>query len=197
MTREEQITFCKICTKQEVDFQHGIICSITKQKTDFSETCPNFESDLEKLDQMESIITPEDIKQKMASQGKRFANYILDFIFLLAFSFIFGIILGVILLNISPSSLQSIDEDNKLLNYSLNILAGIIYYSTLEVLTGRTIAKYITGTKVVTLTGEKPDYRTILIRTICRYIPFNAFSFLGSDGSGWHDKISKTRVINV
>ncbi|PKP21752.1 MAG: RDD family protein [Bacteroidetes bacterium HGW-Bacteroidetes-21] len=133
----------------------------------------------------------------MASQGKRFANYILDFIFLLAFSFIFGIILGVILLNISPSSLQSIDEDNKLLNYSLNILAGIIYYSTLEVLTGRTIAKYITGTKVVTLTGEKPDYRTILIRTICRYIPFNAFSFLGSDGSGWHDKISKTRVINV
>jgi len=37
----------------------------------------------------------------------------------------------------------------------------------------------------------------IVIRSLCRFIPLEAFSFLFNDGSGWHDTISSTKVINI
>ncbi|WP_462319563.1 hypothetical protein [Marinilabilia sp.] len=49
---------------------------------------------------------------------------------------------------------------------------------------------------MVTETGESPGFRTILIRSLCRFIPFDALSFLGGEESGWHDRISGTRVIS-
>ena len=54
----------------------------------------------------------------------------------------------------------------------------------------------ITKTRVVTEDGQKPTAMNILGRTACRFIPFDAFSFLGSKAVGWHDSISKTHVIN-
>ena len=67
----------------------------------------------------------------------------------------------------------------------------------MESLTGRTMAKLITRTKVVMENGDKPTFEVILTRTLCRLIPFNWISFLGDDGVGWHDSLSKTRVISV
>jgi len=32
-------------------------------------------------------------------------------------------------------------------------------------------------------------------RTLCRYIPFEPFSFLGNKPIGWHDSLSKTLVV--
>jgi uncharacterized RDD family membrane protein YckC len=196
MTREEQLRFCKICKRREDSLQFGLICSETKQLADFNESCPYFESDLDLLEKLESVNCQEEVTLNLSSRGKRFLNHILDMIFFFIFSYIFGIFLGIVLVLISPSVVQNFDENNVLLNYFLNFIAGMIYYSTLEVLTGRTIGKFITGTKVVTNSGKKPEYGTILLRTLCRYIPFEPLSFLGSDGSGWHDKLSKTKVVN-
>jgi len=33
-------------------------------------------------------------------------------------------------------------------------------------------------------------------RTLCRLIPFDALSFLFNDSVGWHDTLSKTRIVN-
>lgn len=41
--------------------------------------------------------------------------------------------------------------------------------------------------------GEKPSFSVIFKRTLCRLIPFDGFSFLGS--RGWHDSISDTYVV--
>jgi uncharacterized RDD family membrane protein YckC len=59
----------------------------------------------------------------------------------------------------------------------------------------RTVGKFITQTIVVDEHGEKPHHETILIRSLCRLIPFNPFSVLFL-GRGWHDSISKTYVVN-
>jgi uncharacterized RDD family membrane protein YckC len=65
----------------------------------------------------------------------------------------------------------------------------------MEGLTGRTLGKLVTGTMVVDENGNKPEFSRIIGRTFCRLIPFDALSFLGEEHSGWHDTISKTKVI--
>lgn len=52
-------------------------------------------------------------------------------------------------------------------------------------------------TKVINEAGEAPDFKEALLRSLCRLIPFDAFSFLGSDGRGWHDSITNTYVVDV
>jgi uncharacterized RDD family membrane protein YckC len=60
---------------------------------------------------------------------------------------------------------------------------------------GKTPLKFLTKTKVVTQYGGKPTMLAIAIRTICRLIPFEWLTYLGNKGFGWHDTISKTRVV--
>ena len=71
------------------------------------------------------------------------------------------------------------------------------YYIIMEyVFKGKTFGKLLTKTRAVTEYGERMDLGTIMVRSLCRLIPFEAFSFLGEEGTkGWHDTISKTKVI--
>jgi len=133
----------------------------------------------------------------MASQGKRFLNYLLDLVFIVIFILVFYFILGIILALVAPSTLSDMEEGNKLLQYLVSFIVSMIYYTSFEAVTGKSIAKYITKTKVVTEIGEKPNFKMIAIRSLCRFIPLEAFSFLFNDGSGWHDTISSTKVINI
>ena len=139
----------------------------------------------------------DELQYNMASGGKRFANYILDVIFIYIFSAIIGIIMGIVIALAKPEWLSVFDEENKLAEYLMGFFISMFYYSILESATGRSIAKFITGTKVINYKGETPGFGTILIRTLCRFIPFEPFSFLGGGASGWHDTISKTKVVNV
>ena len=70
------------------------------------------------------------------------------------------------------------------------------YYMLFEIFWQKTPGKWITRTKVVMADGSKPDFLHILGRTFSRFIPFEPFSFLGKNPVGWHDQLSKTRVIN-
>lgn len=197
MIREEQLKFCRICKNQKFDPNQGIVCGLTNSMADFAASCDSFVEDWELSAKTELRLSETEILSKVASQGKRFANYLLDIVFYFIFSYIFGAILGIVIAIVSPESLSIFEEENRALNYLLGFIAGMIYYSATELLTGRTIAKYITNTRVVTEDGTKPASGTILLRSLCRFIPFEPFSFLGSDNSGWHDKLSKTRVIEA
>ena len=196
MTRDEQLKFCKICKNQKFDPTKGIICSLTSEAADFTISCDSFIEDSELKIKNDKEVKEKELLESTASQGKRFTNHLIDIIFYFIFCFIFGIVLGIVLAIVSPQSLSIFDDDNKLIEYLLAFIASMIYYSTFEILTGRTPAKYITKTKVVNLNGETPSADVILVRSLCRFIPFDAFSFL-SDGIGWHDKMSGTRVIEV
>jgi len=196
MTRTEHLKLCSICVNQKDDMRKGIICELTNQIADFEDTCGSFAEDAEVIEQLKLKEIENEVVDKMASQGKRFLNYLLDLIFMYILIFIFAIIIGIVLAIVAPSTVSSIDDSNKLLEYLIASIAIMIYYTSFETVTGRSIAKYITKTKVVTETGEKPTFKAIFIRSLCRFIPFEAFSFLFNDGTGWHDTISNTKVIN-
>lgn len=62
---------------------------------------------------------------------------------------------------------------------------------------GRSIGKYFTKTKVVMEDGSVPKTTDIILRTLCRLIPFNAFSFFNDEARGWHDSMSDTYVVDI
>lgn len=196
MTREEQLRFCKVCKNQKFDIKQGIVCSLTSLPADFETSCDSFHEDAALKTQYDLKSKESELLRNTASLGKRFANHVLDGIFFLILSLVFGFLLGIVLLIVFPDALFMFEDDNPLLDYFWGFVFGMVYYTVFEALTGRTIAKYITRTKVVTENGEKPDLGTIFIRSLCRFVPFNALSFFGSDNSGWHDLWSKTRVID-
>ncbi len=45
MTRLEQLAFCKKCTNRKMDVQQGLICSLTGEKANFDQECPDFNLD--------------------------------------------------------------------------------------------------------------------------------------------------------
>ena len=197
MTRTEQLKFCSICIHQKDEMRKGIICGLTEQVADFEDSCNSFAENPEIIEQAKLTEIKNEVIDKMASQGKRFLNHLLDTVFILIFISMFALIIGITLAIVAPSTVSNIDADNQLLRYLISFMATIMYYICFEAATGRSIAKYITKTKVVTEVGEKPNLKAILIRTLCRFIPFEPFSFLFGDGSGWHDTISNTTVINA
>jgi len=138
----------------------------------------------------ESALTSslEDKRKKIyfkdASKIKRLFNSILDSIF---YAF-----LTVPLLFI----LETLSENNEELTNVITTIFPIFYYIIMEAILGQTLGKMITNTVVVTEDGEKPTLGTILLRTIVRFIPFDAFSYLGQRDTGWHDRWSKTRVVS-
>jgi len=197
MTREEQLVFCKRCEHQKIDLKQGIICSITNKLADFEETCPSFVEDEARVSYFESIEKSRPVVQKEAGTGKRFLNYLIDLVCLYLFSMMFGFVLAIVLSLMAPGALSFLDNPNILLNYLIGIIFGTLYYVILEGSTGRTIGKLITQTKVVDNEGHKPGLTKILKRSVCRFIPFEPFSFLGSSSRGWHDSLSDTRVVKV
>lgn len=79
----------------------------------------------------------------------------------------------------------------------MGLCVHIVYYGLFETLSMRTLGKYVTNTMVVNRDGSRPDTNRILIRTLCRQIPFEIISFLGVYPIGWHDTFSKTLVVDA
>nr|WP_294773884.1 RDD family protein [uncultured Flavobacterium sp.] len=134
-----------------------------------------------------------------ASIGQRFLNYLIDTIMQLILMFalaIISFIIGDLLGTKKPVEFVSKLDQNRIALYTVTYTITLLYYNVFEILTARTIGKFITGTTVVNEYGEKPSHENILIRSLCRLIPFNPLSVLIFGGRGWHDSISKTYVVD-
>jgi uncharacterized RDD family membrane protein YckC len=113
------------------------------------------------------------------NQGLRFVHILTDYFILVIFQFLIEIFFP----EHSPIA-------------SLIIFLMIpIYYTLMEYYFQQTPGKMITGTIVIDNYAEKPDLRTCLLRTLCRFVPFEAFSCISSPSRGWHDKWSNTYVV--
>lgn len=78
----------------------------------------------------------------------------------------------------------------------VSIIVPPLYFFVCEWRWQRTAGKLATATKVVDYAGGKLSAGRAFLRTICRYIPFDALSFLFSSyPRGWHDKVSGTLVV--
>lgn len=197
MTREQHLTFCKICVNRKNDFEKGILCGLTNQIANFEVECPSFSKDEAITHRSFGSMYSDQLILSTASMGKRFINYFVDYLFVMALGAIVGGAIGLVLGYFAPEHLDLLTEDNRLLEYVFGAIVLIMYYIFFEGFTGRSIGKYFTKTKVVNEQGEKPSFSQIVIRTLCRLIPFEAFSFLGEKAIGWHDTISKTRVVEM
>ena len=129
-----------------------------------------------------------DLTIDYASKGTRFVNFLLD-------SIIF-VLLHIIHILIFGDWIQALLGKDFLNNFIYFLLEYFLYYFIFELAFSRTPGKILTGTKVIDENEKKPSFKTILIRSVCRLIPFDNFSFLVAE-RGWHDSISKTDVISV
>jgi uncharacterized RDD family membrane protein YckC len=103
-----------------------------------------------------------------------------------ALAFTIGIVLAVF---------NATDVLDDIPDFFFNIGLMLIYYVPFEFITGRTLRKLVTGTKVVAADGKNVTLGKIIGRTFARFIPFEAFSFFGKQTIGWHDSLSGTRVV--
>ncbi len=125
-----------------------------------------------------------------ASKQKRFINYIVDQI--VGMLFLVGFFL--LLESVFVLGLENIDP---LLDQIISTLLFPIYYIFFEgLLKGKTLGKYVTGTRALTISGAHPSWGTIIKRSYSRIVPFEAFSFLGERPDGWHDRWTDTMVID-
>ena len=136
---------------------------------------------------------------ELASKGKRFANYLIDLVGYFIFSGIIGVFYGIYLVMADGDSSMLGTEENlsdPLLEFLIGIIVILSYYTLSEYyFKGKTLGKLITKTRAVTEENKRLDFRAAFVRSLCRLIPFEAFSFLGEESVGWHDSIPKTRVI--
>ncbi|RXJ52587.1 RDD family protein [Gelidibacter gilvus] len=140
-------------------------------------------------------VIPEEM---LASKTKRFINNLIDLIPFYIMSY--GLIYGVFYLGdyLGNQELSQFLIDLSFIEESLiDFILIVFYYFVFESLTFRSLGKYVTKTKVIMTNGAEPRPKDILIRSLCRIIPFDGLSFLGAKGKGWHDAISKTYVVDI
>jgi uncharacterized RDD family membrane protein YckC len=127
-----------------------------------------------------------------AGRGRRFGTFIIDYIVTNAIVFAATFML---VLSIGPRAAEWFAGLGSRLFFVIVLTIG--YYAFFEGFWARTPGKWVCGTRVVSGAGTSPSFRAVIIRTLCRYIPFEPFSFFGEAGSGWHDTISKTQVVRT
>lgn len=130
------------------------------------------------------------MRNNQANMLTRFLNFLIDSI---VFT-IFTVIIVSFLVRYHPAFKVYSPQNNRILAFVLYFL----YYFLFEFAFSSTPGKFITKTDVVdNLTFSRPSILKIFIRTLCRFIPFEALTiFFYENNLTWHDKISKTTVIN-
>lgn len=125
--------------------------------------------------------------------GIKFVHFMVDMIcFQVVISFV-GYLFELI---------QSFTKFSSTLNITIGFIATLFalllypaLYTLCEYNWQRTPAKFLTKAVVIDEYGNRPDLRTIILRSFIRWVPFEPFSCLGDPSSGWHDRWSKTWVV--
>jgi uncharacterized RDD family membrane protein YckC len=120
-----------------------------------------------------------------ANRRLRFANFLIDSIFIYTGAFLIGYSIG-------GTNLAQIYFEHP---YLAGAGITFILYFFQELLFGKTLGKLITGTNIVNDKGQKPSIMQLILRNASRLIPFEAFTYLSKEKRGLHDIISKTYVI--
>ncbi len=133
-----------------------------------------------------------------ASNGLRFANFMIDSIVFIIATIVLLFTFGFVCIMMGheiPQYLVADDLGSKLLKNLTSSIIFILLYTVLEASSGGyTVGKLITGTKVIREDGGKVSLGDALKRSLIRYVPFDALSIFFSERM-WHDKWSKTMVI--
>jgi uncharacterized RDD family membrane protein YckC len=127
-------------------------------------------------------------REMLASRWRRLVNLMIDFG---GFSLAFVIVTSLISL-VYPALLRQLHGPAAAIVFESVVF--FLYYMSFEFLTGRTLGKFLTGTRVVSDTGGSPTLGQVAMRSVLRLIPLEAFTFFAR-GPGLHDRGSRTRVV--
>lgn len=190
METHEQLNTCRKCSHQRRDEHAQIHCSFANKTPDSEGNCATFLADPYLINEGVFDEFETDKFLESAGNGKRFLNHIIDYT-------VYQILLIVVFIFLIIIERQEILNDQfVILTISFTLLA--VYYTFMEYFTGgRTVGKYLTRTKVITNDGLEPSLKNCFIRTLCRFIPFEQFSFFGTTDGAWHDSIPNTRVVII
>jgi uncharacterized RDD family membrane protein YckC len=136
---------------------------------------------------VDTVIAPTRRPIVRASKGRRFGTLVIDYIAFVLGSGCFGLAMGFTLGDAALEKIRSVPD------VAIGGPLMLCYYLFFEGIWARTPGKLILGTVVVDEAGDRPSFARVVGRTLCRFIPFDVFSFLGE--RGWHDSISKTHVV--
>lgn len=135
---------------------------------------------------------------KPAPWWKRAVNLVLDVLFAGTLSFLLARITGFPLSEADPvtdPSLMDTVAGFSWQSYAFIATVLIVYYTLMEWGTGRTIAKFITQTKVIVESeGTKPGLLPCFIRSICRFLPLEFVSAFSRRPITWHDSLASSAV---
>ena len=137
------------------------------------------------------------VGEHKANKGLRFLNFIIDYVSIILLTMLFFGFIAIVIVIINPESdiIYQLENINPLIDRVITVFFYVLLIFLAEFLTkGRSLGKFITGTKVVMIDGSTPTTKDYFMRSICRIIPFDVLTFLGENG--WHDKISNTTIVN-
>lgn len=147
--------------------------------------------DVEKIESIKSDFINQFEEKKIFDSKKvgplkRLVHFVVDtiicYLIIAIVFFLIGLLFG-------PTEL------NTVITYLIVLLCFFGYYVFMETKFQRTVGKFMTNALVVTKHEDVPDLKYIMTRTICRFIPFDALSFLFTK-DGFHDRFSGTTLIN-
>ncbi|HTF03527.1 MAG TPA: RDD family protein [Bacteroidia bacterium] len=122
----------------------------------------------------------------------RFAHYLIDTVFLsiIRYGINFGIGFAI-----GSGVMRGGNDLSLQLGLSLfGIFINLIYYTIFEAMYASTPGKLLLGRVVIDEYGQRPETGTVMLRSLSRMVPFEAFSCLSE--RGWHDRWTKTFVVS-
>jgi uncharacterized RDD family membrane protein YckC len=126
-----------------------------------------------------------EINQEPAPTSIRFANYLIDLV-----------VFYVLNILVSLAFTSWLRSEGRPMIYLTSYCLYIAYFTLIEGATGgRTVGKFITGTKAVKEDGETITWNDALLRSLSRIVPFEPFSAFG--GYPWHDRWTHTKVVKI
>ncbi len=146
---------------------------------------------------METISYVELSQDMFVSWHKRLLTLVIDIAVFFLIILVIGFIGGLLALAGYDGLLLWFDQMDGLTDRVFSLSIMVTYLFAMEVLTQRTVGKYITGTMVVMEDGSRPEARAIIIRALCRIITLEALTFLSAYPRGWHDSASNTYVVDA
>lgn len=122
----------------------------------------------------------------LLSRKKMFWSYLLDRLIICFWS--------VVLIATIDFFIENKNVDLTLINGLIFCTVYFLYFYVQELSINTTIAKKTVKSYLVNQQGDKPSSNQILIRNLCRFIPFDTLSYIFCR-LGFHDKISKTFLV--
>ena len=148
--------------------------------------------------EQQDYISPETIYQQSefpfgaeyASATQRFVNYLIDTI--IFYVVMYGMTTFLLVLFYISTGTPGNSGSFQILLFLVSYILYVFFCTFSEGASrGRSVGKLVTRTKVV----KEDESEISLIRSLCRLVPFEAFSAFG--GYPWHDRWSHTKVIRI